>query len=207
MKESIRFIYLSLIGCFVTIIGIYILSLFGFADPFKQINELFLRYAITPSYDYSSFGAFYQLWAISSFLPIIGLNFYAAPINVESFGSLILFSLICATIGYKLKFPKGVYANFLLLVFSIVLGLLLSIVVPSTLPVAGLPPDEHDSLLSLGDEFATLTLFSPLNMPVDLILTIGLCLVTTYIGAFIRNLINPEKTSKKKSKKTKKKKK
>ena len=62
MKTLIRLVYISLIGYLVIVSGTFILSLFGFTNPYIQINELFLRYAITPSYDYTTFSSFFWFY-------------------------------------------------------------------------------------------------------------------------------------------------
>lgn len=189
MNTPIKIILFSL-GCWLILtFSILILSVFNIADPFFTLEEFFSRFGSSGTYSFPAFGLVFSLWSISSFLAVFGLNLITAPLSLGSLFPIIILFTITVSVGYFVGLRKGIPITILLLMWGTLFGLLLSLIVPYTLPTTGLSSEDQDNVLNLGGNLFKLTYLIPLNLIFELIITIGLCIGGLGIGFISQKIV------------------
>ncbi|MFX0201478.1 MAG: hypothetical protein ACFFCW_35625 [Candidatus Hodarchaeota archaeon] len=182
MSTPRKIIAISLISWAIIEVVIFFFSLLSLADPFFALNELFSRYDATGTYNFSYFGIVFNLWATSTFLSASGLNLLTPPLSIESLFPPLLLIGVTAAIGYYLGFVKAIPTFLLLLAWGTILGLVLAILIPFTVPTAGLSPEDKEIVNDSVGDFLKMTFLIPVNLLFEVLFTIGLCLGGVAIG-------------------------
>ncbi|MHA2226784.1 MAG: hypothetical protein ACXAC8_16345 [Candidatus Hodarchaeales archaeon] len=204
MKAPLKMVLISIAGWMIVIIGIFIISLLGLADPFLALQEVFSRNDVSVIYNFEAFGIIFKLWAISALIPISGLNLLISPLLIESLFPIFILLIISIGTGYLLGIKKGIPINVLLLVWGTIFGILLAVLIPFTLPTAGIAPEDIAAIQGLSGDLVRLTFLIPPNLLTDAALTLGLCLGSVVIGGLGQRIISPDKAKARMQKKRKK---
>lgn len=213
MNQFQKILLYSFIGGLIALIGTYLLTGFGILHPYVMFEEILSKAEITYEYDFETFGPILKMWTAGALLPITGEYLFLTPFSAPSLIPLILLILICVVIGFQLKLPDGISASIMVLFMSMGISILLTIIVPHTLPVTGLSPSDTANLKGLTDELILLTLLTPPNWLLGSIVTFGSCVIAGILGAVVPQFIlqrqstsksKPKSKSPKKSKTSKK---
>lgn len=172
------------------------------------MEQVFNKFGLTYSYEFSTFGEVFRLWSTVAMLPITGQNLLAPVFSLESIFPLLLFFVVCVILGYLLKLPNGLSASLFVFLWTMVISMVIAFFMPHTLPSLGLSPSDVDYLKGLVDELIFLTLLTPPNMIEGTIITLGTVLLGGGLGGMIHRFTHSNGTSKKRTKRetTKKKK-
>jgi hypothetical protein len=195
MKPIVRNILIFLLGWFIVVVGIWIFSILGLANPFFSLTEIFVKVGVEVTYDFNTFGFLFNLWAISATLPVLSLNLFSQPLAIDGLIPFLTLSIICIFAGFKLGMRKGIPTSILIVFGGTILGIVLAVSVPFTLPTAGVSPEDQTIIRGLGDELIKLTYLIPLNFLVEVIITLGFAIGSVFIGVIGRKILTPEKTT------------
>ncbi|MHA2174992.1 MAG: hypothetical protein ACXABI_09200 [Candidatus Hodarchaeales archaeon] len=208
MKETKKLILFSLLGGVIVALGSYLLVFLNVLDPYYNLDQVFNKFGLTYSYEFSTFGEVFRLWSTVAMLPITGQNLLASVFSLESLFPLLLFFGVCVILGYFLKVPNGLSASLLVFLWTMVISMVIAFFMPHTLPSLGLSPSDTNYLKGLADELILLTLLTPPNMLEGTIITLGSVILGGGLGGMIHRVTHSNGTSKKRTKKktTKKKK-
>ena len=200
MKDILKILLFGLIGGVAVVVGTYALAIAGLADSTGIINQVFQNFGITYTYDFNTFGEVFRLWSAAAVSPMSGQLLFNSPLSLQAVTPIVLLVVVCFVMGYLFEIQNSITVSFLVILWSLVIGIGVAMIVPYTLPAIGLSPTDFAFVRGLADDLILFTILAPPNMIVGTILTIGLGVFGAVFGGVIRQF-----TSSKPSKKGKKK--